>query len=66
MSGGERHLLFVSKPTGYELTERAGEPPAPGTELSLDEDGRHVVTKIASSPMPGDERRCAYLQPLRR
>ena len=66
MSDGQRYLLFVSKPTGYELLERDGEPPAAGSELSLDDDGRYVVAKVASSPLPGDERPCAYLAPLRR
>lgn len=58
------YLLFVSKPSGYELREREGEPPAVGSELE-DEDGRSRVSKIASSPLPGDSRRCVYLQPLR-
>ncbi len=57
------YLLFVSKPTGYELRERGGEPPAVGTEI--EEDGVHAqVTKIAPSPMPGDARLCAYSQAL--
>lgn len=54
------YLLFVSKPTGYELRERAGEPPAPGAQIE-EEDGRMLVSKIAPSPLPGDSRRCAYL-----
>lgn len=58
------YLLFVSKPTGYELRERHGEPPAPGTEIE-EEDGRMRVTKIAPSPLPSDSRRCAYLDPAR-
>ncbi len=58
------HLLFVSKPTGYELREREGEPPAVGEEVEEDGD-RARVTKVAPSPLPGDPRRCAYLQPLR-
>jgi hypothetical protein len=57
------YLLFVSKPTGYELRERAGEPPAPGSELD-EEDGRMLVSKIAHSPLPGDPRRCVYLLPV--
>ena len=59
-----RHLLFVWKPTGYELVERAGDVPAPGTEVQLDENGGRpfVVTKVAPSPLPGDRRPCAYLQ----
>ena len=56
------HLLFVSRPTGYELREREGEPPAPGTEVEEDE-GRLRVSKLAQSPLPGDPRPCAYLDP---
>jgi hypothetical protein len=56
------YLLFVSKPTGYELAEREGEPPAPGTEID-DGDTRFEVAKIGPSPLPGDPRPCAYLQP---
>jgi hypothetical protein len=58
-----KYLLFVSKPTGYELRERDGELPALGTVLD-EEDGRMVVTRIGPSPLPGDDRRCAYLQAL--
>ena len=58
----ETHLLFVWKPSGYELREREGEPPVLGS--TVEEDGlRMQVTKVAPSPLPGDERRCAYLQP---
>ena len=56
----QRYLLFVWKPTGYELAEREGEPPAPGSEIE-DGERRFVVSKIAPSPLPGDERPCAYL-----
>lgn len=56
------HLLFVSKPTGYELRERPGEPPPPGAQIE-EEDGRMLVGKVAPSPLPGDSRRCAYLLP---
>jgi hypothetical protein len=58
-----KYLLFISKPTGYELAEREGEPPAPGTEIELDNSGgRFWVSKIAPSPLPDDDRLCAYLQ----
>jgi hypothetical protein len=57
------YLLFVSKPTGYELRERDGEPPAPGAEVE-EEEGPMRVLKVAPSPLPGDSRRCAYLFPL--
>jgi hypothetical protein len=55
------YLLFVSKPTGYELRERDGELPQVGTVLE-EEEGRMMVTRIGPSPLPGDDRRCAYLQ----
>jgi len=56
------YLLFVWKPSGWELREREGDPPAAGAEV--EEDGvRMTVTKLAPSPLPGDDRRCAYLQP---
>lgn len=57
------YLLFVSKPSGYELREREGEPPPVGEEVEEDE-VRMTVTKVAPSPLPGDPRRCAYLQPV--
>jgi hypothetical protein len=56
-----KYLLFVSKPTGYELRERDGELPSVGSVLD-EEEGRMLVTRIGPSPLPGDDRRCAYLQ----
>jgi hypothetical protein len=56
----QQHLLFLWAPTGYQLVERAGEPPAVGSEVELD--GRtERVTKVGASPLPGDTRPCAYL-----
>lgn len=57
------HLLFVWKPTGYELREQEGEAPAVGSIVELEE-GRQEVSRISPSPLPGDDRRAAYLQPL--
>jgi hypothetical protein len=58
MEGG--HLLFVSKPSGYELREQDGDAPQLGT--SVEQDGETLrVTKLAPSPLPGDRRQCAYL-----
>jgi hypothetical protein len=62
VNGENGYLLFVSKPTGYELRERQGDPPAIG-DVVEEEDGRLRVSKLAPSPLPGDTRRCAYLQP---
>lgn len=57
---GDGYLLFVWKPSGYELREQEGEPPTVGTQVEAD--GKTMrVTKVAPSPLPGDRRQCAYL-----
>jgi hypothetical protein len=56
-----KYLLFISKPSGYELREEDGEPPAVGSEIEGD-NGKLQVTKIAPSPLPNDHRPCVYLQ----
>ena len=56
-----RYLLFVWKPSGYELREADGEVPTVGSEVEQDEQ-KLRVSKVAPSPLPGDERLCAYLQ----
>ena len=63
MVDATRYLLFITKPSGYELAERDGDPPEPGSTIDLDDVGRFQVVKVASSPLPGDNRPCAYLQP---
>jgi hypothetical protein len=55
------YLLFVWKPTGYELEERSGDVPKPGDRVEVGEETQWVC-KIAPSPLPGDSRLCAYLQ----
>jgi hypothetical protein len=56
-----KYLLFIWKPTGYELREADGEVPAVGAEVEAD--GQRLrVTKVAPSPLPNDPRPCAYLQ----
>jgi hypothetical protein len=55
------YLLFVWKPSGYELREVEGEVPSVGSEVDQD-DERLRVTKVGPSPLPGDSRLCAYLQ----
>jgi hypothetical protein len=58
-----KYLVFLSKPSGYELVERDGEPPQVGDEL--EESGlRLLVTKVAVSPLPADARLCAYSETL--
>jgi hypothetical protein len=58
------YLLFIWKPTGYELREAEGETPAIGSVVELEEGLRQQVSRVAPSPLPGDGRRAAYLQPL--
>jgi hypothetical protein len=55
------YLLFVSRPTGYELREEIGEPPEVGAVVETDEAALRV-TKVAPSPLPDDPRRCVYVQ----
>jgi hypothetical protein len=53
------YLLFAWAPTGYELREQEGELPKVGDVVDVD--GRRVsITKIGVSPLPGDNRPCAY------
>ena len=54
------YLVFIARPTGYELREQDGEPPSVGAQL--EQDGEKLsVSKVAPSPLPGDKRPCAYL-----
>ena len=59
---GDGHLLFLSKPTGYVLVEREGDPPAPGAEVENGDETVRIL-KVGPSPYPGDRRRCAYSEP---
>jgi hypothetical protein len=63
MAAQSGHCLFVSKPTGYELVNREGEPPPVGSTVELDGEGTWVVNRISQSPLPQDRRPCAYLLP---
>jgi hypothetical protein len=57
----EGHVLLVPWPDGYRLLEREGAPPARGDVLHVDEQGFGVL-RLGPSPLPGDRRRCAYLE----
>jgi hypothetical protein len=63
-AGEMSYLLFVWKPSGYELRERQGEVPGVGAEVE-DGDTRLGVSKVGPSPLPGDTRPCAYTNALR-
>jgi hypothetical protein len=58
------HLLFVPTGRRYHLMNVEGPAPKLGSEVALDGGQRFVVTKLAGSPLPADERRCAYLEAL--
>ena len=64
--GAGSHVLFISHASGYQLLSREGRAPEAGTEISLSErgGGRYRVSKVGPSPLPGDARRCAFLEPL--
>lgn len=53
------YVLFVWTPTGYQLRELEGEPPKPGERIELD-DKSLEITKLGVSPLPGDDRVCAF------
>ena len=55
------HLLFFPLPDGYRLLAREGPPPARRDLLEL-EGERFSVIRFGPSPLPGDWRRCAYLE----
>jgi len=55
------HLLLVSWPDGYRLLEREGAPPARRDRLGVD-GVEFSVLRLGPSPLPGDWRRCAYLE----
>lgn len=59
--GSGKYLLFVWKPSGYELREAEGDVPSVGSEVEAD-DQTQRVTKVAPSPLPNDPRQCVYLQ----
>ncbi len=61
------HLVFVHLAGRYELVEQAGPPPARNTVLELPElhGGPLVVAGLRRSPLPDDERPCAFVIPAR-
>ena len=54
-------MAFVSSPDGYRLLQRDGPPPGRGAVLEL-EAGSFVVLRLGPSPLPGDRRRCAFVE----
>jgi hypothetical protein len=56
------HLVFLWTPHGYGLDVADGPAPRVGARVPVDGVER-LVAKLGPSPLPGDERRCAYLEP---
>ncbi len=54
-------LLFVPSPAGYRLVELAAGAPGGGGRVRLP-DGAFRVLRVGPSPLPGDGRRCAFLE----
>jgi hypothetical protein len=57
---GAAHLVFAWTPQGYALHEQQGDAPAPGSRVTVN-GVEYVVAKLVRSPLPADDRRCAYL-----
>jgi hypothetical protein len=54
-------LAFASSPDGYRLLPQEGAAPERGATIEL-ELGRFQVLRLGPSPLPGDRRRCAFLE----
>ena len=57
---GSGYLLFVPSPKGYRLEERGGAAPERDERVEID-GAVFIVSRIGASPLPQDERPCAYL-----
>ena len=54
-------VAFIHTPEGYRLLECAAAPPERGATVELD-GAVHVVLRLGPSPLPGDRRRCAFVE----
>jgi hypothetical protein len=62
VSEAEGCVAFAPTATGYRLVELPGKPPEVGSTVELEAcDGPLVVTRYGRSPLPLDNRPCAYL-----
>ncbi len=66
LRGETAYLCFVPIAGSYALVERSGPLPKPGDEISGPEYGgrRFLVSQVTQSPLPLDQRMCAYLLAL--
>ena len=54
-------LAFIHSPDGYRLLEREGGAPVRNATVELD-GGAFVVLRLGPSPLPGDRRRCVFVE----
>lgn len=59
----DEHLRFYVTGSGYDLTVVDGPPPETNTVVDCAEHGSGLVVKLGRSPLPADDRCCAYLLP---
>lgn len=60
--GLDGFVLFVATPAGYRLVIPDGITPNRGERLRVEEEWYRVL-RLGPSPLPGDRRRCAFLDP---
>ena len=58
----EGFVLFVPARAGYELVAADGPDPERGERLRVEEQWYRVL-RLGPSPLPGDRRRCVFLEP---
>jgi hypothetical protein len=54
-------VAFAPTTDGYRLFALEGQPEA-GETIDIPEVGEYLVLRVGSSPIPGDDRRCAYVE----
>ena len=58
----DEHVALVTTADRYRLVIRIGPPPEPGSTVEL-EDLPYRTVRLTASPLPGDDRSCALLEP---
>jgi hypothetical protein len=62
-AGPTSYVAVVPSADGYALVDLNGLLPEAGSTLDLEEAGRpFTVARVGRSPLPGDRRRCAFLE----
>ena len=54
-------VAFAPTTDGYRLVALEAQP-EPGETIDIPEVGEYLVLRVGSSPIPGDDRRCAYVE----